>query len=606
MASPTLKSSRRVLRERENNEAQFAATALTPSLYSARKLRVVNPISWEHHRGGWKHVVQLITNHLHAPDGVRFVSAVDDELYHNGSIKEPWVGFLHQVPHQELRFPDLSRLIHSQAWRESIKYCQGLWVLCDYYRRFLLDNDVAVPISKVYYPTQPPESEFAFDRFRRNRQKRLLCIGEFLRKYQPFFDLEVEGYEKVLIKHRFLDSQLRRQFVEVNDSVQMIEPVTDEEYDSLLANNIVFLNLSDAGANTTVIECIASGTPILINNVGAVSEYLGGEYPFYYRTLDEATKKLRDNALIRETSNYLKKLKVRKQLTDSSFLSALQNTTVYRSLPVPPSQQTQFKSFDLSLVMCAYKRTHNLRKQLTLLSRQDFEGTFEVILWNNNRETVDEINNICRDFEDSLNLKVIHSCENFYCIIRLAVTSLMRSDLLLICDDDVLPQKSYISTFLNKYREYGPEAAICARGHIFLPHRLDEDAPEAFWQTGKAMKFFDERQPDVKLHFLHADNTLIPKKIMKRALQEEMPNYEFALVDDYWLSFVLSHRMNIPIWKIKANHILKFTDCADDPQIAMFHNSRVNEQRTNFYIYHMRQGWPSFGPERRRGIWDWD
>jgi hypothetical protein len=156
------------------------------------------------------------------------------------------------------------------------------------------------------------------------------------------------------------------------------------------------------------------------------------------------------------------------------------------------------------MVICSYKRVQDLESLLERLAKQDFTGTFEVILWNNNIETLLQVQSISRKFEGKLNLKTIHSSENFYCIIRLAVTSLMRSDLLLMCDDDVMPNCNYISTFIKKYQEYGPNVALCARGHVFLPHTIDEEHPERAWDTGDHIGFYDENEEDRQLHFMHA------------------------------------------------------------------------------------------------------
>ena len=42
----------------------------------------------------------------------------------------------------------------------------------------------------------------------------------------------------------------------------------------------------------------------------------------------------------------------------------------------------------------------------------------------------------------------------------------------------------------------------------------------------------------------------------------------------------------------QGDGVVAFTACADSTQIALYHNARVVEQRINFYIDHMRQGWP--------------
>ena len=68
---------------------------------------------------------------------------------------------------------------------------------------------------------------------------------------------------------------------EIN-SVKFIDHLDNNDYDVLLSQNIVFLDLYDTSANNAVIECIARGTPLLINRHPATIEYLGEKYPFYF------------------------------------------------------------------------------------------------------------------------------------------------------------------------------------------------------------------------------------------------------------------------------------------------------------------------------------
>jgi glycosyltransferase involved in cell wall biosynthesis len=566
------------------------------------KLRLDKPIYWDNHYGGWREVWGWMKESLHAPDGVRFLSAVEDEFYKGSAhfsapIKEPWVGFIHQVPNHFLNFPDLERLLKLDIWRESLDYCRGLWTLTDYQKNFLLASQVGVPTAKVLYPSSVPSESFSFERYLRNPGKKVAFIGEFLRNFQAVYDLQAPGFEKVILRSPEIDRHMRKLNVRENDSVTSLSPLDNHQYDRLLAENLVFLNLFDAGAVTTVIECIMRGTPVVINKVGGVPEYLGDDYPLYYETLEEASAKIADNALIEAAAAYLRGLGIKERFSRGHFLQALQNTTVYRSLPVPAGQKSLFKSYDLSVVICSYKRVYNIERLLERLAEQDFAGNFEVIVWNNNIEAYRELEEIRRRFAGRLDLKVIHSTENYYCQIRMAVPALIRSDLVMICDDDVVPQKGYLSKFTAKYREYGPDAVLCARGHVFLPHEVNEEQPETFWTRYRHMKFFNEQQPDRRIHFLHADNCLIPKRLLKLAAQREMERYDYLLVDDYWLSYVLSHEIKIPIWKIQADDVLEFTECAHDSSIAMFHNPLVQEQRVNFYIQHMRKGWPAADDE---------
>ena len=60
---------------------------------------------------------------------------------------------------------------------------------------------------------------------------------------------------------------------------------TFKEYDQLLEKNIVFIELIDASANNTILECIVRNTPIIVNKIEPVVEYLGDDYPLYFENL---------------------------------------------------------------------------------------------------------------------------------------------------------------------------------------------------------------------------------------------------------------------------------------------------------------------------------
>jgi glycosyltransferase involved in cell wall biosynthesis len=569
------------------------------SFTPARKLNAGNLAPWSHHRGGWKFVCRLIVEHLHCDDGVRFIGSVEDEVAERRIIAEPWVGFIHQVPRHDLQwFPDLERLLNDEYWKASAQNCLGLFVLSSYVKDYLQSARCEIPIARIHYPAEPTDRLFCLDRFFARSPRRLVSGGEFLRNFQTFFDLKAPGFAKQLLVHE----GFKWQSVVANDSVERLGRVSDDEYDALLEDSVVFLHLRDAPANTTVVECIARNTPILINRLPGVVEYLGEDYPFYYSSMEEAEAKLQQPALIRETSRYLSTSPMKAALTGESFLAALQNSAIYRSLPTPASQPAILKSYDVSVVICSYKRVYNMDALLDAFTRQNFAGRFEVLVWNNNYEARHEIDGLYEKYKGRLELKVIHSTENFYCVIRLAIASLIRSDFILICDDDVKPLPGYIGLFMEKAKEY-PDSVLCCRGHVFKPHVLNEETPESFWTDYEHLAFFDEAMSDRQVHFMHADNCLVPKRLMQKALDYPMERYEFWLIDDYWLSFVFSHVLKVAVWKIKAADVLSFTACADDPKVALYHNPRVIEQRTNFYVYHMRLGWP-FGALPRESASD--
>ena len=95
---------------------------------------------------------------------------------------------------------------------------------------------------------------------------------------------------------------------------------------------------------------------------------------------------------------------------------------------------------------------------------------------------------------------------------------------------------------------------------------------------------------------MHADNCLIPKFLLLELSSFDLPSPDYILVDDYWMSFVLSHHLKVSLWKFQATGIFYSTPCAEDKSVALYYNKQVEEQRVNFYVYHMRQGWPASVP----------
>lgn len=91
-------------------------------------------------------------------------------------------------------------------------------------------------------------------------------------------------------------------------SVSIIDNLSNDRYDQLLASNIVFLNLVDCSTVNTVIECVVRNTPLIVNRHPAIEELLGKGYPGFYSCLIEASMISTDLEKIKEISTYLERL----------------------------------------------------------------------------------------------------------------------------------------------------------------------------------------------------------------------------------------------------------------------------------------------------------
>ena len=99
-------------------------------------------------------------------------------------------------------------------------------------------------------------------------------------------------------------------------SVDYIDYLENNDYDKILTENIVYINLAEPSAVNTVIECIARNTPIIVNKTPAVVELLGDKYPLYiecpssnyYQINVQVNQLLCDASNIRQAHRYLKRL----------------------------------------------------------------------------------------------------------------------------------------------------------------------------------------------------------------------------------------------------------------------------------------------------------
>lgn len=207
-------------------------------------------------------------------------------------------------------------------------------------------------VSSLIHPTEIPEIQFNFDRFIENNNKKIVQIGWWLRKLTSIYQLTIPqsnslNYTKIRLVPIFGDNA--RELLNNNiqkesdicaiekeplfwENTQEIEQLNNEEYDRLLSKNIAFVELYDSSANNAIIECIARATPLLINPLPAIVEYLGEDYPFYFTSLAEAAEKALDTSLILDTHNYLKNCEMRNKLSADYFLHSFKNSEVYRSI----------------------------------------------------------------------------------------------------------------------------------------------------------------------------------------------------------------------------------------------------------------------------------
>ena len=301
------------------------------------------------HRSGWSYVVHHL-GRLQNPNGIKLDTFVERTFcWHPDGTKPhlvPWIGFFHVPPNipRWFHFEQTSTSIFaSKAWQESVIHCQGLFTLSKYLKRHLAAK-VKVPVHQLIFPTETRQDKWTWDKFINNKEKKLIQVGWWLRRLHAIYQFPQTQYKKIFlnVQHPSIPQLISKEREillkqgtfkdEMYDSAQNINYLDDADYDDLLSKNLVFLSLYDASASNTIIECIVRDTPILINPLEPVKEYLGENYPFYYTSLAEAEQKVNNYDLIYKTHEFLKSHPIKERLNIEYFLKSLIDSEIYQNL----------------------------------------------------------------------------------------------------------------------------------------------------------------------------------------------------------------------------------------------------------------------------------
>lgn len=303
-----------------------------------------------HHRSGWSYALSGLQR-LHSDRGVRFESFIEKRFAwgydpgerHNAfePHRAPWVGVWHNPPFVPSWFNGKQQapgdILQTDAWRESQRSCLGIFTLSRYLKVWLAER-VNVPVCELVYPTETPAVRFDPARYAAGPQTKVVQVGWWLRRHSTIFNLPLPGARKLFLDigkpftRRILEYELGF-FVKpaMRDSVEVVPFVKADEFDELLSESVVLLDLYDSSANTALVECIVRETPVLINRLEAAVEYLGPDYPLYFDSLEDAAAKVQDRRLVARTHEYLKALP-KERFSRDFFADSFEDSAIYRTL----------------------------------------------------------------------------------------------------------------------------------------------------------------------------------------------------------------------------------------------------------------------------------
>lgn len=275
----------------------------------------------------------------------------------------PWAGFIHHTLSS-----GVATMFAKPLFLQSLPSCRCLLVLTDYLARQVREalsetGHGGIPVHVIRHPMQelPSSKHFSLRQFLGNPARKVVQVGAWLRNTWAIFQLtlptrpgsqlelqkaalvgrNMEGYYQPpdtidRIRKWLLDTpastpppanddgmcRLPGQLLtnqctagmldmlqDMHDSVDMLPRLSDEGYDDLLASEgIVFLDLIDASAVNTVLECLLRGTPLIVRRHPALEEVLGPTYPGFYGDLTEAAALATSIPALATCNAYLKAL----------------------------------------------------------------------------------------------------------------------------------------------------------------------------------------------------------------------------------------------------------------------------------------------------------
>tara|TARA_B100000035_G_scaffold311618_1_gene321495 strand:- start:5688 stop:6566 length:879 start_codon:yes stop_codon:yes gene_type:complete len=209
------------------------------------------------------------------------------------------------ISHQYQKKLEEHEILNKLKSKSFFKKCSGIITLSKDLKSYWLNELPTIPIYHAYHPA--PETKFIFNINTFKKDPFFRCLGNWGRKYETYYKLSHNWKTRIASKREILPKIV---------------------FEKTFVNTIHFMDLEGASANNGVIESMRRNTPLLINRIPAVVEYLGNQYPFYFSNLDEANYKINNLNLIQDTHVYLKNMD-KKIIDIKNFINSIEQIVLH-------------------------------------------------------------------------------------------------------------------------------------------------------------------------------------------------------------------------------------------------------------------------------------
>ena len=336
-------------------EVSFTAASGEVRAYTTTGLDVRGQVDafYGRHRSGWAYVTDIL-RHIHNPSAPYFETFIERRFSWGawmgenlGPILKPWIGIVHvplEIPHWFGQSNVFTEIAKTPSWQLSAPYCRGLFTLS----RSLLESIrtvpelAALPMDALLHPTEFVASTWSPERYLHNPSRAIVQIGSTYRNLHGIHCVPAGPYQKWLAmggsaaSFQSLYAQEEAALVAagryepgLDAGTVYLDFLDDAAYDAVFTENVIFAEYYAASATNSVLECIARHTPMLVNPLPAIVEYLGEDYPLYFTSYEEAGAKAADVGVVLAAHEYLAAMD-KTRFTREFFLESILNSSVYR------------------------------------------------------------------------------------------------------------------------------------------------------------------------------------------------------------------------------------------------------------------------------------
>jgi len=334
------------LRQPNREESTVEADCPQPKLTLAKHL------TFPFHRSGWGYAMAALEP-LMTRDGVTLDSFIEAtfcwDLQKNEEsgilpYRRDWIAFIHNPPgiptwHEYESAPQ--SVFKLPAWRASQPYLRGIFAFSETMCAWLRQR-LNVPVASAIHPTEPANQFFSMESFLANPDRKIIQVGAWLRRLHSISLLKVKMRKALLSPRPMPDPHLQRLLRREAEhdpaakdadwsTVEFLPYQSPGDYDRLLTNNLVFLDLYDTVVNNTVLECVVRRTPLVCNRLPSLEELLGSDYPLFFDDLEEAAAKAEDFGLIEKAHQHFAAIP-QDAFSQQRFRNSVARSDIYRGL----------------------------------------------------------------------------------------------------------------------------------------------------------------------------------------------------------------------------------------------------------------------------------